>query len=1227
MTTYESLLSGMWAPEGSEINDRLRRLQELEQMRKEREAKRQELLRSRGERTSGVITRAPRLRSQDIDSEAITEGGGDSVVSGSDFGLSRIRVRRTMSMKDDEVEKKENYGGARPKVSGYNSGGETAETSDGNWNLFSDITSSLVGPRPGMKKEREYGTSSLSSKRPYTSTKSYSRSTSQPAEEESIFADIKRSLLQPKTALSFKPKTFRSTYLEESEETPTYGQGYGYEDPTSYDQDGRYLGNQENGSYGPESNETHEHQTELHDEDEGEDPIHFIQRLKNRNHDNSSPYSFQGNNSTEYKITTIPAVPPYNGHNGHSEVHSDMPELVQPQEDILSVAQSINETFGSARTSTPREKSAAKTPRKSAWDRKRKTSSPRTRSAASTSKTETHEVNNQSDDVAADPNESVTYEIVEIEGTGGDSDAEDAGKMLPIRESIYHAANTEWDLNISPNKVDKMHEFFTGQRVVDDPNISRELDGRTVKAVLDESYRETKTPAKRAPATPAKQETPVVPPKSSKKNRAKTPPPTRKTPPKTSKVKNGKEGRSSGSENDSHHNSENENDRGGKSSRSPGRKGSAGESGLSIGDKLAKLESLTQEKSRRQSVGENEVKKVVPSYMAGTRTSQNKHVRVMSKDSSTPKPETRDLKKNFQELRQFIRENSIEPKSPVASPTKLERYDEFAVKKVTREMSVQTDIMIDIQDVYICKHCGKSSSDEPCSPLTKENLKKAKQATEKTKNGDAHSVKSLGESSAKSDKSTKSKTSVLSGASYMKGTTSSRLKTNEVGAPDKHRKDLTPEMMLYSSKEPTSLKGKVSQKAKVFENASKGKTKPGLSVFRGNSVERSRNVTPVENRKSKMTKSKSVDEVNILNGLRMTTTVLPGKPKEDIDVKPETVATLQTPPSPGLKPGHDQTEKSEVEIHSPRSPRSPTKTKPPLVSAKPVPLSPRHIEVSDGVKSVESKGQFTTIVDNPFIKNDTKRRNSFKGKDKEESVWEKADVRSRDSSLKRSRDSSLKRSNSTTDADKASRGSSSTLQRSNTSVGEKTSVGHLTWSDSGSSSSLSKSHGSKGSKSSLHGSHDNLNDVFHTPEKQRSSSVSSQCSQNSMLNLLTPIGTTRNPVSGAIETDIDAACGTIPKTQQPENELNEESVNKAHLEFAKQACALLEKEVKKRDSSNESDKGTGAVVNGAATNGTNGTNGTLAKPETTTPQSEAQPQTPSPGSKKGKKGLKSLFRR
>ena len=1149
-SSYSNLLGGMWAPEGSEINDRLRRLQELENMRKEREAKRLDILKNTGQATTGVITRTPRTRAP-ISSVAAEV----KVVTNEPFSLSSgLGLRRAMSLRED-TENKENYGGARPKNGGFTK--DTNQDSN-NWSLFSDVTTSLMGPRRTMRSDRDYSTAnrtrfdSTDSEDSTTTSSSsrskvglsdrpgysgYSRTTSQPqdGESSSLFSGVSNSLSKPRTT-SYE----RQTYDRDNGGFRTNGGNF--EDEITEEVEYTETTN-ENNTNGHFEQNGHE---QYHDDDD-EEPLHFIERLKNGG---SRRNSFGNNNS--FVFGSIPTVPPLQHNSSDGEV--------EQAEDIVSIAKDISYAFGTE----------AKSPTSTKFS------------------SETHTVEN--------PNASMAYDIVQVDY---DSSGDEEGKRLPIQKNIRMS---EWGVvDQGPGDLDEMQAFFTGREVDYDPNISRVLDGEKIRSEFDKSFSSVSdTPVKERPkASEAETEKDTSVKKKVKPKIAAKPTKRGSTPVNRLKNTSNGTGRSSGSENDSKPNSESDGEtlverkpRTGTSpnkSSPPANKPSPpankpspparNDRSNSITEKLTKLEAMTSEKTRRKSQGETDLKKSVPSYMSGTRSSKTKYSRVQ--DATSPKPYSRDLKKDVRELREFVRENSV-PNSPVATSEVQSMIVEIEPipKPEMKEMSVQTDMMFTIDNDYVCKHCGKSSAEDVSTMLTEKNIEMtigSAKGSDKSKNSEHNfsskdSVKSLGELSSKSDKThVKPKTTSSSTASYMKGTTASRLKT---GNENSNGKLISPENMLYpdgntgTTKARGTAKYGVGQKAKGFE--SKEKVKPALSLFRATSLERTRQLE-LDNKRSKLSKSKSVEQVHLM---------------QNVSKKSNNTNLLRDTRTSKAK----AKAVTSIDLNALHSPRAAAKSKR-FASPRSAPTSPRRKGLLDiDIEPVESKGQFTTIVDNPFIKNDSSGRHSSKSSESGESVWTKA---------KENRSPSGSRSESAGENDKVSVGTSS--------AGEGRSLSHLSWSDSGSTESLNKS------KSESRGSNTSLNDktVFDEPRSRKTSS-SSTTSHNAVLNLLSPTDEPQKGNTEALETDIDAVYMSNlkgKKTRTNSEEHNEETVERAHLEFAKKACNMLEVECKKRDSSNES-SGQKDIVNGS-TNGVNGTEteAVVKKGNTKGPQ------------KKGKKGF------
>lgn len=151
--SYASLLDGMWAPEGSEVNERLKKLQELERIRKERETKRNF---SRSE--SGVSSVAPsvgfrsRIRSREEEPAPTTTD------------RNRFGIRRTMSHRgsnENITYQPDSYGGARPK---FTSLSDTEPEEGGS--LFSGVTASILGTRSIGKGGSGYNSYSRSMLQP-----------------------------------------------------------------------------------------------------------------------------------------------------------------------------------------------------------------------------------------------------------------------------------------------------------------------------------------------------------------------------------------------------------------------------------------------------------------------------------------------------------------------------------------------------------------------------------------------------------------------------------------------------------------------------------------------------------------------------------------------------------------------------------------------------------------------------------------------------------------------------------------------------------------------------------------------------------------------------------------------------------------------------------------------------------------------------------------------------
>ena len=1191
--SYSSLLSGMWGPEGSDINQRLEKLQKLEKLRKEREAQRQL---SQPASSYGTRVRS-RLRSSENDSQNNPAAYWTDKFE-SDLG--------------------DTYGGARPKFSS-----SREEEPEEDWNqMFQNVTGDILN-RPmddsqsSFRRDRigrsesddnfrqKYGSSFRSRDRPTYSSR-YNRSNSQPEEHGGdIFSGISGSLLGrteqgPSSVRSYEPGSFsRRRYERTNEEV------------VSTEEDQQQVENGESQS---------EEVIEIVDEEESEEPMHFIERLKNGgNTYNDENGINQKRNVNSFLDTNMPTLQPLkklkpdeNDVKSDEEHYEEVTQYIHPVEDIVSVAKDINAAFGSrsprisdsrsepnsAETginftfqtngtsqhdstdlspsqdfvftaSTPNNSSASKYVRTSGTKRKQKPSSKgKNDSAGKNMSVPSAEEAGKRIDETDNTEPSFVYEVIELPE---DSFAAEQNELAAMTKDLYKSRLSEYvDKDQTPGKLDTMQEFFSGKEVRGDPKIWRVLNGSRVATELDTSINDS-------------------PPKERKEESRPT----------KGKKEEDKEK----------------------------------EFGLSLGDKLTKLKTMTDQKSKRYSKDSKDETKNKQSKFSPP--SKDKESESVNRRKSLPaeteaKKSPRDLVNDVRELKKFIHENVSEPPTPTFET-------QISIdKRPVKEISTQTDFS-DI--VYTCKHCGKSSSE------TIDRGKKSDTKTNKldlrvdTKNPSQNYAvlekKHLAEINKEMKVNNKASTEtdskkVLNGSkpkvagtsrSYMKGTASSNNKTS--GPVEKNRKGSVPEINKIKDNETQRTKspvgflksGKniVAQRAKAFDNASgknngSQKTKPGLSLYRGSSVDRQKNedLTPKSTKQNtKILKSKSLEQVHVFpdektgssKADKTKTHVKQKSLDNEIDMQVEnkesraeqtslddkvesTIQNAQTevsvesnvPPSPGSKRTRAQmtqkvmppalspkpvrrVESPIVISPEPRSPLHKAKTsafdKPPsgwhtdgdghkveLHSQEHVHGSP-HINI-EPVKKVETTGQFTTLQDNPFIKNDAKRRNSLHGRKDGESVWERERSRSRDSSLR----------------------------RSNTSAGERSSLTHLSWSDSGSTESL------PASVSSSRGSNSNLQRT----RSERLGSVSSITSQNSMLNLLDTKGTKTNVVTGMKETNVDEAyeeyIASKDSSEKGENQvdnLNDSSL----IDFAQKTCHLLEFEIKKRDSSSDSNENDG----------------------------------------------------
>ena len=1299
---YSSLLSNMWAPEGSEINERLQNLQRLENMRKEREAMWQ-----KNDNSSG--SRRTRLGASTYQSR---------------------RARTTRGSNEDLT--LGDFGGARPKLTNYSNGDKYSSSS---W--FSDSTRSAVAPRSRLGSTGSEGshfetTNNYDFSLGSSNLGSFGRSFSKPEgnSDGNIFAGIAESVFDEARKKRYNPnynisnssisnngysssrrqRKFDRDNLYNSDE-PDFGQSSHFEQ-NQHEADQDQVNDDQLHSEDGETVHYIEEHHEIQDDPE-EEPVHFIERLKQGNQTEYFDTGYKRTAPHTINVNPIPSVPPLKRARNSNE--DELGDKSQSEEDIVALAKNIHATFGIKSPKIPEAqpkketfsfsgsqngqnntqngdlvftaKSSVTTPPKRSPKRK-STSNRKERKLSSENK------NNHGFTETGDNGEFEIYEIHEIQ-YNSEEDDERIPLEIDTRSSFYQkTADGRLHIGQSPGKIDNIHEFFCGTSISEDPEITRELNGSMVKAEMENEPGDS--PNILANVKSALNNLVDFSNDANTSDKVKREimnKPVRK-------VRNEK---ISDSDSDSCTTSEGGN-RGSRTSspaqRKENKKLSTGstkastlsekrKSPLTIDDKLKKLETMTQEKTRKQSIGENDEKRPIPSYMSPTNASQKKTAK--GKDS----PMT-DIVKDVRELKRFVQENVSEPNTPVRGlSTAKEFKSPQKIKKVMQETSTQTDRNYEIDDdIYICKHCGKSNKDpvdqdtksltdhgksvhqiekgsssesntdyrgmkhqtkatpssdkgktnseksnqgkneERQSLKTSSNINKTKWESKSEKGFPMHvplyekrttpelrrsnskeSVNSMSDGSVLDEKrTTKSKSSAVS-RGYMKGTTSSILKNTNGTSNEKKRKASAPDIHKTKGEDTPKFAGMglVAQRAKGFETFSKAnsrKTKAGLSVYRGKSAERQterdiRPVSPEEPVSPRLAKSKSVDEVHLIKNKMLTAVddTKNHKVKNEAEIMPDEskvqpqVIKKSAPPPISKKPmrikpeaisAEKTQEKSDTDRIESRQQEA-EKLQPTFTSddiqadVKPgteineckessVTNSDKEVlkKEDNNDVTVDSKGQFLTLEQNPFIKNDVQRKNSFKGCERE-SVWVKES---------RSRDSSLKRSNSF-EGDKQQL--DSTLSRSNTSVGERTSLTQLSWSDSGSNGSLTSSQSQRGEKftksgshSSLHGSYTDLyKDSTEQQQKVRSGSVSSatsQTSQNSMLNLLNSPSSKRNVVTGAVETDVDAAYTEYLKSQNgSQREVHDEaSVERSHLDFAKKACDLLEFQMKTRDSSSDS---------------------------------------------------------
>ena len=1252
--SYSKLLDGMWAPEGSEINAKLQKLQDLERMRKEREMQRKLKQSGSADTTVGTTTRGvrSRLRSNQSDAENVPISD-----------ISHVT-------KQFELELDSNFGGARPKFATTREEPVRHGQAPEDWDqMFQSITGSLLNKPIGTNSEQ----SSFKRDR-------YGRSDSE--EQSSGYGgrglrSSYRSHDRPRYTSRYnrtnsQPEEQSDTILGRAEDGPFYSVNT-YE-PGSYSRRRRYERENEEtiGNEGEEQQmENGEHQNEevieIQDDDENEEPAYFIERLKKGydSDDNNNEYNFNLKTGVNGFLST-PIVPPLKklkpGERdvNDDEQYDDVAQYIHPVEDIVAVAKDINAAFG---TKSPKSENAteqdddndsnfsfknswmaendrlnengdfvftASTPdlpvgkqRTSSSKRKQRSSTKgRSRAYESSPKTSNEEIHSVDGNTDEAIDTTTSFDNYEDFIMPDDSYVEEQRDLAADAQDLYKSRfSTYMDLNQTTGQLDEIQKFFSGKEVTGDPVVEHHLSGDLVKVEMALNIDN-------------------VSPRERRKNREEM----KKEQEKTKK--------------------------------------------MSLDERLSKLKTMTDEKSKRQSTrasenrqnglnnrqsktpnkdfsldlkGKTESNKSVSPDKVSKQSPRNqrrssgsklspKNVR---KDSEVKKSPRGDLMSNVRELKKFVHKSVSEPATPVLE-TQLS-----IDRRIVKEISTQTDTII-----FICKHCGKSNSDKdesgkkpgPVSKTTKLDLRvetknPSQNYTELEQSHLAEIKKemkgsnmSLAESDTCSNKSGfapyKPKTATNQ-PSYMKSTASSSKKTTNGSVDKTARKGSAPDIsrmkeLELQRKSPVTVgflkggKNIVAQRAKAFDGTNtktsgKDKTKPGLSVYRGVSEERQKKdkTSKGENTASTLMKTKSCEQMSMFSEDKAdkrkvdnAKKLVKQKSVDDKLDKAEKSVDNNAVPSSGAKRTRDQmTQKARAPppplspkpvrmVESGPPPLSPKPVRlgesgPPPLSPKPVrmvesgppPLSPKPVRTiesgpvlspkpvrmmdskpalspkpsrkigsglvspivvsplhskeikppsgghtwSEGgkpepveVKSprgIEMEGHFTTLHDNPFIKRDSKRKNSLRERKEGESVWEREKSRSRES-----------------------------LKRSNTSAGERTSLTHLSWSDSGSTESLPAS--VSGLKRSV---------------SDRRGSVTSQ---NSMLNLLDPKGTKTDIVTGMKETNVDEAYeeyvalsrNNSVADESPDDNLNESGL----LDFAQQACHLLEFETKKRDSSSDS---------------------------------------------------------
>lgn len=662
--SYSSLLSGMWGPEGSDINQRLEKLQKLERLRKEREAQRQL---SQPASISSTRVRS-RLRSSENDTQ----------INPASYWTDKF-----------ESDLGDTYGGARPKFS------SSREEPEEDWNqMFQNVTGNVLNRPMGdsqssFRRDRigrsesddnfrqKYGSSFRSRDRPTNSSR-YNRSNSQPEEHgDDIFSGISGSLLGrseqgPNSVRSYEPGSYSGKRYERTSE-----------EVVDTEEDQQQVENGESQS---------EEVIEIVDEEESEEPMHFIERLKNGGNTYNDEHGInQKRNVNSFLDTNMPTLQPLkklkpdeNDVNSDEEHYEEVTQYIHPVEDIVSVAKDINAAFGSrsprisdsrsepnsAETginftfqtngtsqhdstdvspsqdfvftaSTPNSSSASKYVRTSGTKRKQRPSSKgKNDSADKNQSVPSAEEAKKGNDETDNTEPSFVYEVIELPE---DSFAAEQDELAAMTKDLYKSRLSEYvDQDQTPGKLDTMQEFFSGKEVRGDPKIWRVLNGSRVATELETSINDS-------------------PPKERKDENRQTK---------------------------------------GKKEEDKER-----EFGLSLGDKLTKLKTMTDQKSKRYSKElkdetKNKQSKSSPSSKDKESESVNRRKSLPAETETKKSP--RDLVSDVRELKKFIHENVSEPPTPTFET-------QISIdKRPVKEISTQTDFS-DI--VYTCKHCGKSSSE------------------------------------------------------------------------------------------------------------------------------------------------------------------------------------------------------------------------------------------------------------------------------------------------------------------------------------------------------------------------------------------------------------------------------------------------------------------------------------------------------------------------------------